>query len=215
MVMLRQHPYIYATWIAKLLAGDASCEYLAWFKAHHKIPKRATTLDLARWTADHAELVRRTAAALCAEGYAVTLERQNYLTIASEQGTFVLAGTPDIIAVRDEQTLIVECKTGTSRNADILQTQVYQAMLGRTAAYAGCTIDGRVQYRDEAVEIPAASIDAAFRARLRRLVNAVGNPQALLPAPSAQECRWCDLTAAECLARVEVATPVTTGHGLF
>jgi hypothetical protein len=215
MAIPRQQPYVYVTWIAKLLAGDTSCEYLAWFKAHYKIKKQATTLDLARWTADHATLVRRTAAALCAEGYAVSLERQNYLSLASTQNTFVLAGTPDIIAVKDEQALVVECKSGTSRNADVLQTQVYQAMLGCTAAYDGYQIDGRVQYRDQAIEIPAASIDATFRDRLRRLVNVVGNPQALLPTPSVQECRWCDLTTTECPARMEVMTPVSPGRDLF
>ena len=110
---------------------------------------------------------------------------------------------------------MVECKSGQDRASDVLQAQVYQAMLGRTTAYQGYTVDGRVQYRDHAIEIPAATIDAAFRARLRRTVNAAGNAQASLPTPSAQECRWCDLTAADCPARIEDRTPVVTGHGLF
>lgn len=215
MAIPRHQSYVYATWVAKLIAADASCEYAAWFKAHHKLLKRATTSAQARRTADHADLVQTTAAALRAEGYATTVERQNHISLASENGSFVLAGTPDIIAMRDDQALVVECKTGMSRNSDIIQCQIYQAMLGRTAAYDGYTIDGLVQYRDCAVPIPAASIDATFRARLRQTVNAVGNPQALLPTPSSQECAWCDLTSRDCLARVETVAPVVTGHDLF
>ena len=31
----REHPYIWATWLPRLLAGENSCEWAVWFKAHH------------------------------------------------------------------------------------------------------------------------------------------------------------------------------------
>ena len=32
----RVHPYIWTTSLPKLLNGECSCEYAAWFKAHHR-----------------------------------------------------------------------------------------------------------------------------------------------------------------------------------
>ena len=37
MAQLRQGgPYVWVTWLTKLLVGDASCEWAAWFKAQHE-----------------------------------------------------------------------------------------------------------------------------------------------------------------------------------
>ena len=32
----REHPYICATWLPRLLTGENSCEWAVWFKAHHQ-----------------------------------------------------------------------------------------------------------------------------------------------------------------------------------
>ena len=32
----RDHPYIWATWLPRLLVGDNSCEWAIWFKAHYQ-----------------------------------------------------------------------------------------------------------------------------------------------------------------------------------
>ena len=29
-------PYIWITWLTKLLTGEHSCEWASWFKAHHE-----------------------------------------------------------------------------------------------------------------------------------------------------------------------------------
>ena len=102
MAIPRTQAFVYATWVARLLAADASCEYSAWYKAHYKRLRPPMSPERCRRTADHAELVRATAAALRADGYATTEERQNAISLASENGSFVLAGTPDIIAMRDD-----------------------------------------------------------------------------------------------------------------
>ena len=36
MAQRREHPYMWATWLPKLLTGENSCEWTAWFKAHHR-----------------------------------------------------------------------------------------------------------------------------------------------------------------------------------
>ena len=211
----RRTPYVYVTWVTKLLAGEASCEFAAWFKAHYQHEKLPSDFNLAQWKAEHAELVRRTAETLRADGYRVSVEDQNAFRVLSERGGFYLAGKPDVIAVDDARVLIVDCKTGAPRESDIVQAQVYQTVLGRMPVYQGLRIEGRVQYREHTVDVPAA-LDAAFLDRLRRIVTAVGSPQALPPVPSARECGWCDIGAADCAARQErVELPMVTNHGLF
>ena len=32
----REHPYLWATWLPRLLTGENSCEWAVWFKAHHQ-----------------------------------------------------------------------------------------------------------------------------------------------------------------------------------
>ena len=32
----REHPYIWATWLPRLLIGENSCEWAVWFKAHYQ-----------------------------------------------------------------------------------------------------------------------------------------------------------------------------------
>ena len=36
MTIQRQTPYIWVTWLTKLLAGEAQCDWASWFKAHNK-----------------------------------------------------------------------------------------------------------------------------------------------------------------------------------
>ena len=49
-------PYIWVTWLTKLLVGENSCEWAAWFRAQHegwsweKVP---STFDMAGWQIKH------------------------------------------------------------------------------------------------------------------------------------------------------------------
>lgn len=211
----RRNAYIWVTWVTKLLAGEASCEFAAWFRAHYQYDKLPGDFDLSQWKADHTELVRVTAEELHAEGYRVTVEDQNAFRMVSERGTYCLAGKPDIVAVNDAGVLVVDCKTGQQRESDVVQVQIYQAVLGRTK-YKGMPVSGRVQYRSFATDIPAAAVDAEFVGRLRRLVSAVGGSQALPAVPSARECGWCDIGPNDCSARTSIQKlPILTDHGLF
>ena len=36
MTRRRSGPYIWVTWLSRLLVGDRSCEWSSWFKAHHR-----------------------------------------------------------------------------------------------------------------------------------------------------------------------------------
>ncbi len=53
MALPREHPYIWATWLARLLAGEAHCEWAGWFLSDSPSPLvRIITLyepDPAEW----------------------------------------------------------------------------------------------------------------------------------------------------------------------
>ena len=53
----REHPYIWATWLPRLLTGENSCEWAAWFKANHqgwnRVPSDFNQTD---WLLNHTAL---------------------------------------------------------------------------------------------------------------------------------------------------------------
>ena len=73
----RSSPYVWVTWLTKLLAGEESCRWKFWFKANNTFEKTPSDFDLAKWTAEHTQLMNVRAEELRADGYAVYLEGQN------------------------------------------------------------------------------------------------------------------------------------------
>ena len=54
----REHPYIWATWLPRLLTGENSCEWAVWFKAHHQNwSRQPSDFDQAQWLLDHTALL--------------------------------------------------------------------------------------------------------------------------------------------------------------
>ena len=55
-------PYIWVTWLTKLLVGENSCEWAAWFKSQHESwswDKVASTFDQAEWQMEHTAKTQR------------------------------------------------------------------------------------------------------------------------------------------------------------
>ena len=78
MAVRREDPYIWVTWLTKLLAGESQCEWSAWYRAHHKeYDKLPVEFDIARWTVEHNELVNTRRDLLVDEGYEVYVEDDN------------------------------------------------------------------------------------------------------------------------------------------
>ena len=60
MPLPRENPYIWVTWLAKLLAGESSCEWSAWFRAHYQDwAKPPSDFNQAQWMLDHTALVNQ------------------------------------------------------------------------------------------------------------------------------------------------------------
>jgi len=203
MAVRRAEPYIWVTWLTKLLAGEATCEWSAWFRAHHTAyDKLPVDFDLARWTVDHNELVTTRRGQLVDEGYEVLVEDENSFKRKGKTGITV-SGRPDILAIKDGRGVIEDCKTGRPRTSDQLQVLVYLLLLPiKNPRTEGLSLSGRVVYRTGSIDLPGEAVDDAFRERFVDLVHRVGGEKPLAKTPAWSECRWCDIGPADCLPRV-------------
>ena len=107
----RESPYIWTTWLARLLAGEASCEWASWFRSRYQDwTKPPSDFDQSQWMLDHTALVNRERASREALGYEVFTEGQNAFRLRGRAAT--LAGKPDLIAVKNGDAVITDAKTG-------------------------------------------------------------------------------------------------------
>ena len=54
----RDFPYIWATWLPKLLTGENSCEWAVWFKAHYQGWDRPPSdFNQSEWMVRHTALL--------------------------------------------------------------------------------------------------------------------------------------------------------------
>ena len=203
MARAREHPYIWTTWLARLLAGESQCEWAGWFRAHYQDwVKRPSDFDSARWMMDHTALVNEARESREKLGYEVFTEDQNSFRL--QGATATLAGKPDLIAVKGNDLVIVDAKTGRPSPHHSVQvlTYMYAVPLAKTE-YRGMEFRGHVIYPDGNVQIPASGLDRRFIDRLGALIRRLADENPARKVPSASECRWCDITAADCPERVE------------
>ena len=199
----RTEPYVWATWISKLLAGESSCVWSAWFRAHHHVGARVETdFDMDRWQLDHTSLIRRTAAEFEKQGYTVLTERQNQFVLKGKSGT--LSGRPDLVAIQGDEGWIVDAKTGQPRASDRVQVMLYMWALARSnPAYGGIRFQGRVEYTARFNLVAADEVNAGFAAQVGALMREVCGTDPPRKEPSYRECRGCPLTSGDCAERVE------------
>jgi hypothetical protein len=215
----RDTPYVWVTWITGLLSGDSHCEWAAWFKAHHSdYQKPPSNLNLTVWKAQHGAMVRERARKLRESGYSVYVENQNKFTYTGSNG-IKLSGVPDIVATKDTDALVVDCKTGKERGSDTMQVMVYMLMLPRTHnACMGRTLRGEVEYKDRAVGIGAHELTDGIKKLMRNVIWGVGGSVVQKKVPSCEECAFCGIGTLDCAERVEAAAQpevVDTEGGVF
>ncbi|MCH8310593.1 MAG: PD-(D/E)XK nuclease family protein [Chloroflexi bacterium] len=201
----RSGPYIWVTWLSKLLVGDASCEWAAWFKAHHKqYAKMPSAFDFVGWQMNHTELLRSVWDNLDGQGLNVLTEKQNSFNIRGSSGT-MLGGRPDLVALSENETggTVYDVKTGQPSAADQAQVMIYMYALPHWNRFRGMEFDGKVVYRDHEISIPHSAVDDAFKERLFALIGRISSQDPSKKAPSFIECRFCELTPVDCPERVD------------
>lgn len=194
-------PFVYATWVTPILAGEQECVYASWFKANYRYSKRDDgTFNLAAWTADHTALLRQRCAELTADGWRVRVENENAFRLKG--AVALLAGKPDLIALKDGVVRVVDIKTGQPRNRDWHQVLVYLFAVPKCwPELAGHAFEGEVRYRTHGIPIAGRELT---RERVQAIADAIKAVAALeqpTPRPSAGECRFCDV--GDCTARIE------------
>ena len=128
----RAFPYIWTTWLTKLLTGESSCEWAAWFRAHHQGWERPPSdFNFAQWQIDHTALLNDTRRKFEDSGYHVRVEGQNAFRLQGRIAT--LAGQPDLIVPSNDHILIVDAKTGVERASHVAQVMVYMYALPRAS----------------------------------------------------------------------------------
>ena len=194
---------MWVTWLAKILAGDSSCEWAAWFRARHDPNswQRASKPSLDAWHIRHTALLNRVEESWRQREFSLWLEGQNHFKLRGSCA--VLAGKPDMIAVRDRISAIVDAKTGRPSPAHIAQVMLYMYTVPRALPlHRDMVFDGVVVYDDHEVYIPAADVDDAFIDHAVSLIRRLAADEPPRKAPSAPECRFCDITEADCPERV-------------
>ena len=203
MAQRREHPYIWATWLPRLLTGENSCEWAVWFKAHHQgWTRQPSQFDQTQWLLDHTALLNEQKAQWEASGHAVRVERQNSFQLRG--GTATLAGRPDLIVDRGDDALIIDVKSCQEQPWHTIQVMIYQYALPKASArYSYSKLSGEVVYPNHTARVPRGALPNQFiqdlGATIRRLAAATPPER----VPRFQECRSCDITAADCPERVD------------
>ena len=129
-------------------------------------------------------------------------ENQNSFTLRGATAT--LAGRPDLIAIKGRDAVIIDAKTGRASPHHAVQVLTYMYAVPRAVErYRGMEFRGHVIYPDSNVTVPASGVDGKFIDRLGALIRRLADETPARRIPSAHECRWCDITVADCPGRVE------------
>ena len=201
-------PYVWVSWLSKLLAQDDQCHYAAMIKSRYRYEKRPDpTFDVAAWSEQHTQLLAARANALMHDGWTISLENENAFRLIGT--TAILGGKPDAIARKDDRVRIVDAKTGAQRRAHFWQVLLYlYAVPRKWPEYAHALIDGEVCYGTPdalvPVAVPAYELTSERVKQFGALIQLVATHE-FAPTPSAVECRYCDIAA--CAARIVEPAP--------
>ena len=198
----RDGPYIWVTWLTKLLAGENSCEWGSWFRAQHegwswsKVPNG---FDQVTWQLARTLGINENRRQWEAVGSRSSL-RTEFLRAAGPHG--YLGGKPDLIARLGDWGTIIDVKTGKPSPSHGVQLMLYMYAVPRAMRqYRGVSFDGRIAYQDHCVDIPAQAVDETF---IKNVAGLMGRLSAADPArrvPSPRECRFCDISSLDCPER--------------
>ena len=203
MAIPRQLPYIWATWLPRLLTGENSCEWASWFKAHYQDWTRIPSdFNQAEWLLKHTALLNEQKAQWEDSGYDVYVKGQNSFRLRGKAAT--LAGRPDLTVVNGDNTLIVDVKTGREQPWHAVQVMIYIYALPRALPqYRDAKLAGEVVYPTHTVRVPRGSLNTQFTTDLVSLIRRLASETPPRRVPSLQECGFCDITAGDCADRVD------------
>lgn len=203
----RKEPYVWVTWLAKLMAGEKGCEFSSWFRTRHIYDKLPSDFDVAAWTIEHARQVRELRIERLRAKETVYVGNANAFTCQPRPGV-TLAGRPDLIGdCLLANPIIYGVKTGRPKTSDVIEIIIYMHLLPLAVQrYGGTEFNGCLVYGDDRhIRIPASSLDDAFITNFEYFLDVIAGEVAPPKAPSALECRSCDIPSSECPERFVAA----------
>ncbi len=138
------------------------------------------------------------------------VEGQNSLRLRGQSAT--LAGKPDLISVHGGDALIIDVKTGREQPWQAVQVMIY--MHAGPRALPQCRdvrLAGEVVYQNRAVKVPRGCLHNQFIRDLGSLICRQTDDSPAKRVPNAPECRFCDISAADCPERMDEGSESTGG----
>ena len=167
-------PFVWVTWLPRLLSGENSCEWASWFRVQHESwswTRMPSDFDQTGWLLNHTAQLNEQRKRWQQQGYTVLTEGQNSFNLRGSSA--VLAGKPDLVARRRDEVTVIDAKTGRTTPAHTAQVLIYMyALPGVLERYRGLSIAGQVAYPGHVVDIPADAVDGRFVESLGGLTRA-------------------------------------------
>ncbi len=206
MAVPRDEPYSFLTQLARWMSGERSCEWAVWFQAHWKDFDRVPSdFDFITWKVRHTRLLRETWRALGGDGYRLKIEDQNWFRYEHPSGV-VVGGKPDLLALREDDDIVLDVKTGRAHDWHELQVLLPMALLPHSDLdeHRERRFRGRLVYEDGQVrDLHPAQADEIM-AELPYFLDIVAGPEEeARRVPSRQECRFCPISGEHCPERIE------------
>lgn len=197
MANLRESPYIWVTWLAKIMAGDITCQWQSWFRSQNKeIEKQPADFDLVGWKMDHTKMLTELKGKLIKENYSPIIEQSVKYKIPNLDIT--VAAKPDCIIEKKDVVIIYDCKTGKERPSDQVQVMIYMYLLSKGKFYRKQS-KGVVIYKDKKIEI--SNLPENFEDNFNFFVNILSSPKPPTKNPGA-DCKFCSITKNDCPERI-------------
>jgi len=151
-----------------------------------------------------------------AEGLTVYTEDQNSFRVEGKTG-IVVSGKADILAITEDAAFVEDCKTGNPKNSDHMQVMIYLLLLPVAVDHCKSrSLEGRIIYKESTLDVPSSKVNDELKQLFRKTVLKVGGQAPPKKAPSWGECRFCDISKADCPQRVDVEPTATAeDHDLF
>lgn len=213
MKKLRNNPFVWPSWISKLVAGEDQCEWKYFFKSHYQYDKMPSDFSLAKWTIQHNQLLHNRRDELEELGYTVFIEDQNSFKITMQIKTedepidIIISGKADIVATNEINWVVEDAKTGTPKTSDHVQVMLYMMWLPLgLEKYKDVKFEGRIVYKSKHsnISIPAeAAQDESLKQIIWKTIKIVaGEEKNCRKVPSRNECKRCDIGSEFCKERV-------------
>ena len=129
-------------------------------------------------------------------------EKQNSFQLRWQSAT--LAGRPDLIVVNRDHARIIDVKCGREQPCHAVQIMIYQYAIPRALPqYRLARLAGEVVYPTHTIRVPKGALPDQFIHNLGSLIRRLAADQPPARIPARQECRFCDITAANFPDRVD------------